>query len=210
MNLPASFKLEANITEMADAPPLQVPRILGSWRFLVALRLCRATYSEKSEISQHCLALGTWHFSFFECFLSVFCFQSCSLLAYFLGWWVTFTFFWGVETTKEFLSLLTQEFLWNDFCIFTVSMFFQALWAKYVTFAGLTSTAPVEVPKMGAGHSHFTAGHSQYLPMTSDFPMQEIHDQDSDSDEFNSFSEELFFGPKNQSKWGYSDHWAMA
>ena len=107
-----------NITEMADAPPLQVPRILGSWRFLVALRLCRATYSEKSEISQHCLALGTWHFSFFECFLSVFCFQSCSLLAYFLGWWVTFTFFWGVETTKEFLSLLTQEFLWNDFCIF--------------------------------------------------------------------------------------------
>ena len=89
-------------------------------------------------------------------------------------------------------------------------MFFHALWAKYVTFAGLTSTAPVEVPKMGAGHSHFTAGHSQYLPMTSDFPMQEIHDQDSDSDEFNSFSEELFFGPKNQSKWGYSDHWAMA
>jgi hypothetical protein len=93
---------------------------------------------------------------------------------------------------------------------FTVSMFFQALWAKYVTFAGLTSTAPVEVPKMGAGHSHLSAGHSQYLPMTSDFPMQEIHDQDSDSDEFNSFSEELFFGPKKQSKWGYSDHWAMA
>ena len=43
---------------LSDAPPLQVPQIL-SWRFLVALRLCRATNSEESDISQHCLALGT-------------------------------------------------------------------------------------------------------------------------------------------------------
>lgn len=208
MNLPASFKLELNITEMADAPPLQVPQILGSWRFLVALRLCRATYSEKSEISQHCLALGTWHFSFFECFLSVFCFQSCSLLAYFLGWWVTFTFFWGVETTKEFLSLLTQEFLWNDFCIFTVSMFFQALWAKYVTFAGLTSTAPVEVPFNGClapisplatpNISQWLTSQCRRFTIKTPTAMNSIPFPRSWS------------GPKNQSKWGYSDHWAMA